>query len=148
MTETIPYGTYTLDMNFLSELGEKISKHRKPIAHLLNNRHKYGLAEFPSFAEYLTMLETADPRFKAIISSLEDKSLQGESYSGAIDALENDDFLKLKGNQIVHGMVAKDRSSVKKEDDAERKGGQDVLKLLDKIDPSILAGIKDQIECK
>jgi len=147
MSELIPYDEYVCDMKFMSELSEKISTHKKPLSYLLNNRIECGMADFPSYPEYIVLLERVDPKFKLIMKQIEDEILRGSSYSGVVDAVDKDDFIKIKGNQILHSMVGKGSAKADKEA-AEKKGGMDVLKLLDQINPSILAGVKEQIECK
>jgi len=97
------------NMSVFRNLEEKICTHRKPLAVLLSNRHKYGMADYPSYSEFVMMLKDKDQAFVDMIHKLEYDILQGANYANAVDAVDDENIIKMKGSQLLHGMLAKDK---------------------------------------
>jgi len=102
------------EMYVFRSLETKICTHRKPLSVLLSNRHKYGMEEYPSYSEFVMMLREKDQKFIDMINKLEYDILQGANYANAVDGVDEENFVKIKGSQVLHSMLAKDKGIDKK----------------------------------
>jgi len=103
------------ELYIFRQLETMICTHKKPLSVLLSQRHKYGMSEFPSYSEWCLLLRNKDQKFVDMIKKLEYDILQGANYASAVDGVEEENIIKMKGFQLLHGMIAKDKQSDKSE---------------------------------
>lgn len=129
------------EMYIFRELESKICTHRKPLSALLSNRHKYGMEQFPSYSEFVLMLKNKDSKeFTDMVKKLEYDILQGANYANAVDGVDEENIIKMKGSQLLHGMLAKDKGIEKKAEVSKVENQQNNFYG---IDPAKLKELKE-----
>ncbi len=126
----------------LNELVDRMVQYNRPISYLLSHRQEYKLMDWPSYGDFVLLLSEKDNDFAERLMAIEHQILSGEAVGKVLDGIGNKELIEIKGHQIVHKMLSDNRKLAQSSKDSEIKGGIDILKLLDQIDPTILEGVK------
>lgn len=127
------------ELYIFKTLEEKICTHKKPLSVLLSRRIHFGMTDFPSYSEWCLMIGKKDKKFQDMIKKLEYDILQGANYANAVDGVDQENIIKMKGSQLLHGMLAKDKGIDKKTEEKKIENQQNNFYG---VDPEALKEIK------